>query len=158
MSERVGWVAQLGKYRHHPFVIAWISEFQKDFLYKYDDCDYCGFPHAKNLLCNGAPFGILHIGKDKYSVDISNLEYFIQFREKVRKGFHWQNDTYFSRAEDGSVLITSFWQYNNYPQEQNWKIDENSWASIVSSVSATGETSESWLHIKEFHAAKESAQ
>lgn len=142
---------ELKNLRQHPFVLAWIAEYQKDAWHKHSDCYHCGFPHAENLLCNGAPFGRLRIGTDNYSVDISNVAYFVQFREKQRSGFHWRDDIYFQRMENGSVRVTSFWQYNNSPQERTWTIDLDSWASIVSSVSKGGETAETWQHIKEFH-------
>jgi hypothetical protein len=142
---------ELKKLRQHPFVLAWIEEYQKEAWRKYPDCFHCGFPHAENLLCNGATFGCLRIGQEIYYVDISNVEYFVWFREKQRLGFHWRNDIYFQRMKDGSVLVTSFWQYNNCPQERKWTIDRDSWASIVSSVSKNGETAESWQHIREFH-------
>lgn len=139
------------EFRQHPFVLAWIAEYQNDAWRKYPDCHHCGFPHAENLLCNGAPFGCLYIGQEDYYVDISNVAYFVQFREKQRSGFHWRDDIYFKRMDDGSVRVTSFWKYNNYPQERTWTIDRDSWASIVSSVSKNGETAETWQHIREFH-------
>lgn len=124
--------------RQHPFVLAWIAEFQKDPLHsKYTDCRHCGFPHSEVLLCNGAPFGSLYIGGQHYSVDISNVESMVYFREKPRPGFHWRDDIYFQRLDNGDVRVTSFWQHNNSPQEKKWTIDRDSWASIVSSVSAT---------------------
>lgn len=141
--------------RQHPFVVSWIAEYQKDAWHKYPDCYCCGFPHAENLLCNGAPFGRLYIGAESYSVDISNVEYFVKFREKQRPGFHWRDDIYFLRMADGGVLVTSFWRYNNFPQEKKWTIDRDSWASIVSSVSAEGETAESWQNVKAFHEGTE---
>lgn len=144
-------MSELKTLRRHPFVLAWIAEFQKDAWHKYPDCYRCGFPHAENLLCNGAPFGRLYIGVESYSVDISNVEYFVQFREKQRLGIHWRDDIYFRRMKDGAVLVTSFWQYNNSPQEKTWMIDRDAWASIVCSVSIAGETAESWEHIKAFH-------
>ncbi|HEV2521057.1 MAG TPA: hypothetical protein VGT24_01640 [Candidatus Acidoferrales bacterium] len=139
------------KLRGHLFVLEWIAEYQKSECNRHPDCFHCGFPHAENLMCNGAPFGRLFIGKDAYSVDISNVAYMVQFREKLQCGFHWRDDIYFQRQDDGSVLVTSFWQYNNYPQEKKWVIDKDSWASIVSSMSKGGETAESWQHVKDFH-------
>ena len=141
----------LKQLRQHPFVLAWIAECQKDIWFIHPDCRRCGFPHAGNLLCNGAPFGRLYIGGEEYSVDISNVAYFVQFREKQRLGFQWRDDVYFQRKEDGRVLVTFFWKYNNFPQEKTWVIDRDSWASIVSSVSKNGETGENWQHIKESH-------
>jgi hypothetical protein len=149
---------ELQNLRNHSFVLAWIAEYRKDAWHKHPDCYLCGFPHAENLLCNGAPFGRLYIGGQSYSVDASNVAYFVQFREKQRLGFHWQDDIYFRRMEDGSVLVTSFWQYNNSPQERKWTISSDAWASIVSSISASGETSETWGQAKTFHnGARESS-
>lgn len=137
--------------RQHPFVLEWIVEYQKDPWCKHSDCFHCGFPHSKNLLCNGAPFGCLYIGGEAYSVDISNVAAMVQFREQQRKGFHWRDDIYFQRMADGSVQVTSFWRYNNYPQERRWTIPSSEWASIVSSVSVRGETSESYQQAVDFH-------
>ena len=73
-------------------------------------------------------------------------------RERVSgKSLHWQDDIYFQRLSDGSVRITSFWQYNNCPQERQWTIPDAAWASIISSVSAAGETAESWQQALKFH-------
>ena len=141
-----------GVLRNHPMVLAWIAEFRKDASHReYSDCHRCGFPHSETLLCSGAPFGYLYIGGRLYSVDVSNVEAMVHFREKQRPGFHWRDDIYFERIKDGSVCVTSFWQYNNYPQETRWVIDRDAWASIVSSVSKSGETAESWQHILDFH-------
>lgn len=138
--------------RQHPFVLAWIAEFQKDTWHKkYPDCHHCGFPHSEVLLCNGAPFGCLVIGRDTYSVDISNVNLMVQFREQQRQGFHWRDDIYFYRTKNGDVQITSFGQYNNCPQEKQWTIPAAEWASIVSSVSRVGETAESYQQALEFH-------
>ncbi len=138
--------------RQHPFALAWIAEFQKDPWHKkYPDCRHCGFPHSEVLLCHGAPFGSLYIGGQHYSVDISNIQFMVSFREKQRLGFHWRNDIYFQRRDDGSVQITSFWQYNNCPQERKWIIPSAEWASIVSSSSAGGETAESYQRALDFH-------
>lgn len=149
----MSYIDEVRKLRQHPFVLEWIAEYQKRGwkLAKYIDCHHCGFPHNEVLLCNGAPFGLLHIGGDCYSVDISNVEYFVKFRESQRQGFHWRDDIYFQRMKDGNVMVTSFYQYNNCPQERVWTIDRDSWASIVSSVSKNGETAESWQHIRNFH-------
>jgi hypothetical protein len=138
--------------RQHPFVLAWIAEFQKDsFHFNYPDCHSCGFPHSDVLLCNGAPFGLLYIGGKSYFVYISNVAWMVQFREKNRPGFNWRDDTYFQRTDNGDVRVTSFWQYNNCPQEKVWTIPGSEWASIVSSVSMVGETAESYQQALEFH-------
>lgn len=70
-------------------------------------------------------------------------------------GFHWTNATFFKRMEDGSVRLRIF-----HPEGQErgafwtWTdrtIDPASWASIVCSVSADGETGERWNAAREFH-------
>jgi hypothetical protein len=141
--------------RQHPFVQAWIADYQKDTnWHKYLDCRSCGFPHAENILCGcGATFGCLRIGGEMYYVDASNVAFFVQFRERSTKGFHWRDDIYFLRQSDGDVKVTSYWQYNNCPQERRWVIPADEWASVVASVSAQGETSESWQKAKKFHAS-----
>lgn len=75
--------------------------------------------------------------------------------------FHWKNDWFFSRANDGSVLIRKViptridperTTYDNRPtQEITAVIPAAEWASIVCSVSHDGETSERWNQAQEFH-------
>ena len=140
--------------RQHPMVLAWIKDYQGDDKFKksYPDCHHCTYPHAPNFLCgSGSTFGQLWIGRDLYYVDWSNVCFFVDFRSKPRVGFHWRNDTYFQRLEDGSVKVTHFSQYNNSPQERSWKIPAAEWASIVCSVSALGETGERWNAAQDFH-------
>jgi hypothetical protein len=61
-------------------------------------------------------------------------------------GFHWTGATYFKRLEDGSVRLRIF-HPESHEQHAFWTwtdrtIDPASWASIVCSVSADGETGE----------------
>lgn len=74
--------------------------------------------------------------------------------------FHWQDNTFFGRREDGSVRILRF---NNLPT--NWPdadgeypsaeidltISDNHWGSIVASVSHAGEESGRWFQAMDFH-------
>jgi len=72
--------------------------------------------------------------------------------------FHYKDGWYFSRLEDGSVLI------EKESEQKTWKagrmsplitarivIDPDGWASIVASVSAFGDTAETFKHASELH-------
>lgn len=67
-------------------------------------------------------------------------------------GFHWQRDTYFKRLPDGSVRLRT-WRTapDGFPTYDDRTIDPMSWASIVCSVSAEGETGERWSAAQDFH-------
>lgn len=148
------WQARLKELRQHPMVMQWIKDYQGNDRWKlaYKDCRGCGFPHAPNLLCAmGSVFGELRIGQHTYYVDQSNVDFFVAFREKPKEGFHWKNDVYFRRLPDGAVEVTYFDQYNNCPQERRWRIPATDWASIVCSVSASGETLDRWDAAQDFH-------
>jgi hypothetical protein len=146
------WKARLKELRQHPFVVQWIKDYQRTISWKkYEDCRNCGYPHAAGFICGmGSTFGQLRIGQHLYYVDQSNVDYFVAFREKPRKGFHWRNDIYFERLP-GCVEVTYFDQYNNSPQERKWRIPHSEWASIVCSVSSLGETAERWETAQDFH-------
>lgn len=118
-------------------VQAWIELYQHKRvpLPIHDDCESCGFPHPENLLCSGAIFAYAPIGGHLYSININNIEYFVGLREKGNAGgFHWRNDTFFRRTEDGNVEITFYTPYNNTPQQNKWVIPAMEWKSIVDSV------------------------
>ena len=151
--------AKARKLRDSVMVKAWIAAFQTDKWKTHKDCHRCGYPHAPNLLCGGgAAFGQLKIGRDWYSIDYSNVVFFHDFMLGLGKGwgFHWRDETYFKRGGDGAVEVHYFEQFNNSPQEKTWRIPPNEWASIVASVSATGETSESYREALKFHAGGQS--
>lgn len=120
--------------RNHPTVQACISDYRKTNNRENKDCKTCGFPHSEYLLCGtGATFGTLIIGTDRYSVDTSNVEYFVQFRSGIGGGFHWKNDIFFQRL-DGCVVVTYYEKYGNTPQKHTWRIPVIEWESIVKSV------------------------
>ncbi len=64
--------------------------------------------------------------------------------------FHYKDNWYFERLDDGSVKISN-------PTMHTMKgiftltIDPDSWASIMASVSAQGETAESFQEARNFH-------
>lgn len=125
--------------RHDPMVKAWIAAEQKaegQWANK-KNCHHCGFPHSKNLLCNGAPFGRVRIGSNSYAIHTGNLVYMYDFMSNLGRdfGFHWRDERFFKRVGD-HIEIRFFDQYNNVPQERIWKIPVNEWASIVKSVEA----------------------
>lgn len=144
------------KLRDSPMVKAWITAYQTDKWSTHKDCHRCGYPHSPHVLCGmGASFGTLWLGRDHYSVDFSNVVFFHDFMLKISegRGFHWRDETFFTRTGDGSVEVHYLEQYNNTPQQKMWRIPPNAWASIVASVSATGETSESYREAVKFHGA-----
>lgn len=65
-------------------------------------------------------------------------------------GFHHRDHTYFKRCSDGSVAIVKTGLHMADPHVVHL-IDPNSWASIVSSVSAQGETGEHYRTALAFH-------
>lgn len=58
-------------------------------------------------------------------------------------GFHAREGYWFRRSDDGDVIITT-------PGGQV-ALDAGTWASVVCSVSATGETGERWRQACAFH-------
>ena|SRR5260221_225558 len=74
------------------------------------------------------------------------------------KGFHWRGGLYFRRLITGEVVISDWRPILTNEGERKWTgldvatIDADSWASIVASVSATGETSETYHDAQAFHA------
>jgi hypothetical protein len=69
----------------------------------------------------------------------------------VIEGFHAHSDWYFRRKEDGSVLITAPDSLGP-GAHQVVTLDANTWASVVASVSASGETAETWNAARQMHA------
>jgi hypothetical protein len=61
------------------------------------------------------------------------------------RAYHWREGIYFSRMESGDVRI------HKAPALIDMLIPANEWASIVSSVSKGGETSESYSGTLAFH-------
>lgn len=77
----------------------------------------------------------------------------------ARGRFHYKEGWYFSRLEDGSVLI------ERESEQKTWKggrmaplitarmvIDPDGWASVVASVSAPGDNAETFKSASELHA------
>ncbi len=69
--------------------------------------------------------------------------------------FHYKDNWYFERLEDGSVMIThpDGPGLNSEPEE--FIIDADSWASIVAHVSSRGEKADTFREASLFHAGKE---
>jgi hypothetical protein len=67
-------------------------------------------------------------------------------------GFHWNEGMYFKRTADGAVEITQT-QGGGQSEEVEWQrtIPPSEWASIVASVSAAGETGETYRAALAFH-------
>ena len=69
--------------------------------------------------------------------------------------FHVNNGLYFKRLDDGSVLIVK--RTDSHPDSPivfEQIIDADSWASIVTSVSAYNETALSFQAARKFHAGE----
>lgn len=151
-----GWQEYFAKaraLRDTPMVKNWIAAYQTDKWSTHADCRHCGFPHSPHLLCSSGNFGTLRLGKDRYSIQLSNVVFFYEFMLELGRGwgFHWRDQTFFKRAEDGSVEVRHIEQFNNHPQIKEWRIPPNEWASIVAAVSKGGETSESYSGTLAFH-------
>lgn len=73
--------------------------------------------------------------------------------------FHWRDNIYFERLENGSVRIRKFtatpnfesvdWQYQ--PTEFDITIPGLEWCSIIATVSGDGETTEKYYAAIEYH-------
>jgi hypothetical protein len=63
-------------------------------------------------------------------------------------GFHARDGWYFTRQPDGSVKISAAVQRCT----EELIIDPNTWASIIASVSAQGETAARFYQARAFHA------
>lgn len=84
-------------------------------------------------------------------------------------GFHYRNGFYWKRLDDGSVRLTKTCSYRSkYPDFEgepvqdevaDWTltIDPSSWASIVASVSARGETGKTYRAALAAHSSAASA-
>lgn len=66
-------------------------------------------------------------------------------------GFHWKHNIFWKRLDDGPVRVRHFTEFNGCPQWVDWVIPADEWASIVASVSAAGETLETWNAAKQYH-------
>ena len=74
--------------------------------------------------------------------------------------FHTNNGLFFTRQADGTVcvekrvpIINAREQYNgDFAIVERWQLDEASWASVLASMSARGESGETWQEARRFHA------
>lgn len=69
------------------------------------------------------------------------------------EGFHYKNGLYFKRNTDHSVTITQMASNRSDEKQITFQviIDECSWASIISSVSASGEGNLRYYKALEWH-------
>lgn len=58
--------------------------------------------------------------------------------------FHYRDGWYFERLEDGSVLITYPVKILDDEKIMKFRIDGDSWASIVAAVTPTGDNAETF--------------
>lgn len=68
-------------------------------------------------------------------------------------GFHYRDGLFFRRNEDRSVTITKMKTAHSEEKEISLEttIDENSWASIIASVSEQGESNGRFYKALEWH-------
>lgn len=66
------------------------------------------------------------------------------------EGFHARDNWYFRREDDGSVRITAP-DSMGPGAHQVVTLDANTWASVVASVSADGQTTETFRAAGRFH-------
>lgn len=73
-----------------------------------------------------------------------------------REGFHAHDGWYFRRDTDGHVTIevTETAQVDA-PLARALTVDPDTWASIVASVSASGEDGQTWQRARDFHAGSQ---
>lgn len=69
---------------------------------------------------------------------------------KAQEGFHAKGGWFFRREDDGAVHITAP-DSMGPGARQVVTLDANTWASVVASVSAAGETGDSWRQALAFH-------
>jgi hypothetical protein len=84
---------------------------------------------------SGSTFGQVRLGGTTYYIDASNVEFMLQFVEKLGPGFHWRGEVYFD-VRKGKVVISHVEAYNNCPHVKTWEITLGEWQSIVESVSS----------------------
>ena len=63
--------------------------------------------------------------------------------------FHWKDNWFFERIEDGVVRIYHLDEHGI--ADEDIEIDADSWASIVAWVSARGENAETFNEARQFH-------
>jgi hypothetical protein len=63
-------------------------------------------------------------------------------------GHHARDGWFFRRDADGAVVVTAA----SWPGEPKVILDPHTWASVVASVSAAGETAETYRQALAFHA------
>jgi len=68
--------------------------------------------------------------------------------------FHYKDNWFFERIKDGAVRI--YHLDNSGLMDRGIAIDAASWASIIASVSARGETAETFGEAQDFHGKVES--
>jgi hypothetical protein len=65
----------------------------------------------------------------------------------MEEGFHAHDGWYFTRLDDGHVKISAAVSRST----EVIRLDPETWASIVASVSEGGDTAERWQWVRRFH-------
>jgi hypothetical protein len=74
--------------------------------------------------------------------------------DHTRPWYHWKDGLYFQRQENGDVTIAKFeTAHDNSAITAQYSIPAAEWASIVSAVTVTGETGETYQRAVELHAS-----
>jgi len=63
--------------------------------------------------------------------------------------FHWKDNWYFERRDDGTVRIYHLDDHGI--ADEDIEIDADSWASIIASVSAGGDAADNFQIAQSFH-------
>ena len=106
-------------------------------------CISCGIniKDVPKIVVAGSPVDLLGPG---------SLGFKLQ-KEREEGGFHWRDDIYFKRLENGDVRLKTTDTFNGIPFFKNVIIPSNEWASIISSMSINGEADGGWEKAKKFH-------
>lgn len=98
-------------------------------------CDKCGYHHYEGMFCIDAVRGHIIFGKNTYAITGHNEEYLKELEQKkIDAGYHWKDDIYFKRLDDGSVRVRQFVDWNYTPHVEDWVISKADWEDIVMSM------------------------
>lgn len=79
-----------------------------------------------------------------------------EMARQLSGAFHWRDDWYFRRMDDGSVRMMHRKRGGYEYLDVDMIVPSNEWASIVCSVSSDGETGERWNVAQDFHGRQHS--
>ena len=89
-------------------------------------CHFCGDDTP------GHVGGSFHFGTREYQANWHNRDWHKVLVERRNEGgFHWRNDIFFKRLDDGSVRIRYATEFNGCPNTNDWVIPSNEWETII---------------------------